>query len=84
MAKSGFKVFDSDMHIMEPPDLWQRYIEPEFKDQAPIGLTSDDVRDLRMALSDGRPWGHNPSRDKVQSVRCQNFHLTQTIYRYYS
>ena len=26
MARDGFKVFDSDMHIMEPPDLWQRYI----------------------------------------------------------
>ena len=50
MAKSGFKVFDSDMHIMEPPDLWQRYIEPEFKDQAPIGLTSEDVRDLEAPL----------------------------------
>ncbi len=31
MAKNGFKVFDSDMHIMEPPDLWERYIAPEFR-----------------------------------------------------
>ena len=84
MATNVFRVLDSDMHIMEPPDLWQRYIEPEFKDQAPIGLTSEDVRDLRMAHSDGRQWGHNPSRDKVQSVRGQNFQRTQTIYRYYS
>ena len=29
--KNGFLVFDSDMHIMEPPDLWQRYIAPEFR-----------------------------------------------------
>jgi hypothetical protein len=27
MAKNGFKVFDSDMHIVEPADLWERYIE---------------------------------------------------------
>ena len=46
MAKKGFKVFDSDMHIMEPPDLWERYIDPEFRDQAPRGRTSDNVRDL--------------------------------------
>ena len=26
MAKAGFKVFDSDMHVMEPADLWQRYL----------------------------------------------------------
>jgi len=27
MAKNGFKILDSDMHIMEPPDLWERYID---------------------------------------------------------
>ena len=31
MAKQGFRVLDSDMHIMEPPDLWVRYIDEEFK-----------------------------------------------------
>ncbi len=31
MANSGFKVLDSDMHILEPADLWQRYIEKRFK-----------------------------------------------------
>src|SRR5579871_1225318 len=47
MARRGFKVFDSDMHIMEPVDLWQRYLPDEFKAIAPIGLTSEDVRNLR-------------------------------------
>ena len=50
MAKNGFRVFDSDMHIMEPPDLWQRYIAPEFRSIAPIGITSDNVRDLRTVF----------------------------------
>ena len=31
MAKNGFKILDSDIHIMEPPDLWERYIDPPFK-----------------------------------------------------
>ena len=43
MAKHGFKVFDSDMHIMEPPDLWERYIAREFKSEAPRGRTSENV-----------------------------------------
>ncbi len=38
MAKNGFKVFDSDMHLMEPPDLWQRYIDSDFRDRAPKGF----------------------------------------------
>ncbi len=37
MAKDGKKLLDSDMHIVEPPDLWQRYIDPAFQDQAPRG-----------------------------------------------
>ena len=27
MAHNGFKVFDSDMHVQEPADLWVRYID---------------------------------------------------------
>lgn len=48
MSKNGFLVFDSDMHIMEPPDLWQKYIDEKYKVHAPIGLTSENVRDLRV------------------------------------
>ena len=25
---------DADGHIMEPPDLWEKYLEPEYKDRA--------------------------------------------------
>ena len=61
MAKNGFKVFDSDMHIMEPPDLWQRYIAPEFRSIAPRGRTSDNVRDLGLIFPDGEPNGRRTS-----------------------
>ena len=37
MAKNGMKLMDSDMHIIEPPDLWERYIDPVFKERAPKG-----------------------------------------------
>jgi uncharacterized protein len=55
MAYQSFKVLDSDIHIIEPPDLWQRYIDPEFRARAPYGLT-EDMGDLRLA-HDGKPWG---------------------------
>ena len=60
MPKNGFKVLDSDMHILEPPDLWQRFIDSKFKDYAPRG-TTDHVRDLRLVGPDGRAWGR-PAR----------------------
>ena len=50
MARDGFKVFDSDMHILEPADLWERYMDAEFRSHAPRGLTSDSVRDLRVQI----------------------------------
>lgn len=32
MAKS--LVVDSDGHILEPADMWERYLEPEYRDRA--------------------------------------------------
>ena len=46
--KSHF-VADSDMHVMEPPDLWERYIDPEFRHAAPKGL-ADMKRDMRVIV----------------------------------
>jgi len=33
--KNGFKIIDSDMHIIEPPEMWEKYIDEAFKDRAP-------------------------------------------------
>jgi predicted TIM-barrel fold metal-dependent hydrolase len=78
MAKNGFKVFDSDMHIMEPPDLWQRYIAPEFRSVAPRGRTSDNVRDLGLIFPDGEP---NGRRTSGTPHRGRNYERNQQIYR---
>ncbi|MBI3744189.1 MAG: amidohydrolase [Chloroflexi bacterium] len=47
--KNGMLVADSDMHVMEPADLWQRYIDPAFKHAAPAGL-SEMQRDMRVRV----------------------------------
>ena len=31
--KDGLRFVDCDMHIMEPPDLFDRYLDPRFKDR---------------------------------------------------
>ena len=33
---NGFAVIDADRHVMEPSDLWDRYLEPEFKGRVRI------------------------------------------------
>src|SRR5438034_5967851 len=31
MASKGFAVFDGDSHVVEPPELWEEYLEPEYR-----------------------------------------------------
>ena len=52
MAKQGFKVMDSDMHVIEPPDLWQSYLEPAYRERAPVG-TNTGFRDIGIRFADG-------------------------------
>ena len=79
MAKNGFKVLDSDMHIMEPPDLWERYIDKKFQTRAPRGVTSSNVRDLRMVYPDGKDWARKTTRQN-SSARGRNFDKNQDLY----
>ena len=53
MAKHGFRMIDAEMHVMEPVDLWERYIDPEFKARAPRRLNERrwDIRTVVLA-----PW----------------------------
>ena len=34
MTSDGSLVVDMDSHVMEPPDLWQNYLEPRYRDRA--------------------------------------------------
>jgi uncharacterized protein len=34
MARA-YNVVDADGHILEPLDLWERYMDPAFRDRAP-------------------------------------------------
>ncbi len=51
--KNGFRVMDSDMHVREPGNLWEQYMEPEWRDQAPKILSST-ARSSAMVLLDGQ------------------------------
>ena len=32
---AGYRLVSSDSHVVEPPDLWTRYIDPEYRHRAP-------------------------------------------------
>ena len=38
--KSGLPILDSDLHLMEPPNMYQRYLDPSYRDRAPRATSS--------------------------------------------
>jgi predicted TIM-barrel fold metal-dependent hydrolase len=51
--KSGLKILDSDMHLREPANLWEQYMEPEWRARAPKILSST-ARSSAMVMIDGK------------------------------
>ena len=39
--KDGLRFVDCDMHIMEPPDLFEKYLEPRFKSRVSLPIGAD-------------------------------------------
>jgi hypothetical protein len=39
--KEGLRFVDSDMHVMEPPDLFDRYLDPMFKHRVSVQVGAD-------------------------------------------
>jgi uncharacterized protein len=73
MAKNGFKAMDSDMHVFEPADLWQRYIDRKYLERAPKGLNRS-FRDLGIEI-DGKilPIPRNPENPALAKYRHDFF-----------
>ena len=46
-------VIDADGHVLEPPDVWQRYVDPTYRGRAIRVRRGDDGRDVLEV--DGRP-----------------------------
>ena len=32
---NGYKIIDADSHVIEPPEMWAKYLDPEFREFAP-------------------------------------------------
>ena len=49
------RVIDGDSHFIEPLDLFERYVEPEFRERT-VRFAADPKRDgRRVMFVDGRP-----------------------------
>ena len=68
------RIIDADSHVLEPPDMWAQYLEPEFRDKAPYfikdeqggehlvtdGVIHDRIPYPEEGWTARRPGGFNP------------------------
>lgn len=53
--KDGLRFVDCDMHVMEPPDLCDTYLDPKFKDRVVLPVGADGRPRRGMIVIDGLP-----------------------------
>ncbi|NKB59379.1 MAG: amidohydrolase family protein [Alphaproteobacteria bacterium] len=53
--KDGLRFVDCDMHIMEPVDLFDRYLDPKFRDRVTLPVGADGKRKRGIIYVDGQP-----------------------------
>ena len=76
MAKNGFKMIDAELHVMEPVDLWDRYIDAEFKSRAPRRMSEKkwDIRtmvegEVMASMTDYNFPAMNPAEENALADR---------------
>ena len=55
MAKQGYRILDSDMHVFEPHDLYLRYMNSKWGDRIPRGQPRKTHGQIKFTFADGRP-----------------------------
>jgi predicted TIM-barrel fold metal-dependent hydrolase len=71
MAKAGYRILDSDMHVIEPHDLWLQYLEPRWRSRAPRLSQSPNTGAFGWSC-EGRmfpAWSDDPQRGPLNRAR---------------
>jgi predicted TIM-barrel fold metal-dependent hydrolase len=53
--KDNLRFVDSDMHVMEPPDLFERYLDARFRDRVSVPIGADGKAKRGPIVVDGLP-----------------------------
>ena len=80
--KDGLRFVDSDMHIMEPPDLFDRYLDPAFKHRVsvPVGADGRPKRGVAgLTIIDGLPTSDIDLQQYRKRVRPAASQTTQPL-----
>ena len=74
MAREGYFILDSDLHLMEPHDLWERYLEGPYKVNPPHFFAAhrrpeDEIKVVGMEVQGLAIPAHGRSPGAIASSR---------------
>ena len=58
--RNGYKIFDADAHVVEPRDLWERFLDREFQHRVGWQQPIPGWDQFRPAVVDGQYNQHTP------------------------
>jgi predicted TIM-barrel fold metal-dependent hydrolase len=56
--RNGLKIFDADAHVVEPKDLWERFLEPRYQSRVSWRQPFEGMDRFRPVTVDGRYTQH--------------------------
>ena len=65
MAREGYLILDSDLHMMEPDDLWTRYLDEPFRSSNPPRFLSAQQQQLTQSSED------KGNADRIEGIEAQ-------------
>src|SRR5215468_3145718 len=78
--KEGLRFVDCDMHIMEPPDLFDRYLDQRFKERVILPLGKDGRPRRGTIVIDGLPTSQDAELQQYRKrSRPSSTHSTQPL-----
>jgi predicted TIM-barrel fold metal-dependent hydrolase len=82
VAKQGFRIMDSDMHVIEPHDLWLEYLEPCYRERAPQIAQVPDVGSYAWRC-EGRFFPAHTDHPKRAALNRARYDQAQQSFRRY-
>jgi predicted TIM-barrel fold metal-dependent hydrolase len=76
MARNGFKILDSDMHVFEPHDLYLKYMNPRWGERIPRGEPRTRHGQIKFTFADGKPI--RPSGTQALGATALNKNLNES------
>src|SRR6476620_1907690 len=69
MAREGYLILDSDLHMMEPDDLWTRYLDEPFRSSNPPRFLSAQQQQLTQSSED------KGNADRIEGIEAQGLQI---------